>query len=112
MKHFVLTFAFALFACGSRQGTSLRLSVAYDDAWALSGLEVRVNGRIEHLGATHEVLLLLPDEDASLALIVTATRGDDRSIAPRTGPAWPVRHEPNGRVPFRTEAGEVCLTRS
>jgi hypothetical protein len=70
--------------CGTQE-TTLRLSVVYDDAWALSDFEVTTPERSARVDAAHEVLLTLSDVQAGreLAIEIVGLRGEARYAAGR-----------------------------
>ncbi len=60
--------------------TTVRVAVEYEDAWALSELEVRANGRTTRVAAAHEVLVWMDDAWAQqeIAIEVAGFRDGQR----------------------------------
>jgi hypothetical protein len=93
-----------LVACGDRPlGTSVRVSLAYDDALGLDGAEVILADLTESGPISHELLLVVPDELAGGDLPIEVWGHiDDERAAYGTGSAVPVRDA--------TVAATVALT--
>ncbi len=64
----------------TRGESAVRLSVAYENAWELSALEVAADGRRIRVDASHEVLVLVNDTwlAQEITIDIVGLRGDER----------------------------------
>jgi hypothetical protein len=64
-----LLLAVCLGGCATEE-TAVRLSVLYDDAWTLSELDVATGEHAARVEAAHELLVIVPDEQADRELVI------------------------------------------
>lgn len=65
-----------LAACADDVGTSVRVSLVYQDTWPIEATELKVGDQVYSISLAHELLLLVPDERDGevLELSIKATR--------------------------------------
>ncbi len=109
-----MVLAFSLFAaigCGERDAsTVIDLQLGYDESWALTALEIRVNGAREQMAPTHAVRLLVDDvsDGESIAIEVSGWRGGDVMATGETAVTVDTRRALSASIYLRPASCTTC----